>query len=335
MHHCQHCFATRVRYAGNDRARREILHKILGRLLPPKHSTDIHVRVRTLEETFASLRGLQEQTANAADHALNKLSAKLDHHLRMVEPLRCAEGQAVQDRLVDLLRLLRPQRVVGYGKKRFGSANDGGYVMVDDFAHIRGAISLGIGHNADWDSQIGARGIHVYQFDHTIDRPPVEHKNLTFERTRVAAETAADTVTLDELSTRYGELGVPSLILKIDIEADEWPVFAAASERSLSCFAQIVGEFHSLEGVVSKAWYDRAKHVFEKLNRQFGVVHVHANNVGPIFNVANVAVAPLLEITFANRDRYSLETSDETFPGPFDAPNEPARPDIYLGGFVY
>jgi hypothetical protein len=167
------------------------------------------------------------------------------------------------------------------------------------------------------------------------DAPPVLRGDLIFERKRIAAQGAPGCETINDLAERHGRPRSASLILKIDIEHDEWPVFDATTESALSAFSQIVGEFHGFGSMIDSSWSDRARRVFEKLTGQFGVVHVHANNHCGLNSVANIPVPEVLEITFANRRRYKLANTDEIFPGPLDAPNYPYLPDIHLGKFVY
>jgi hypothetical protein len=81
--------------------------------------------------------------------------------------------------------------------------------------------------------------------------------------------------------------------------------------------------------------YHQALRVFKKLTKNFGVVHVHANNGHGVNIIANVMVPHVLEITFVNRQRYRIGVTDEIFPGPLDAPNEPWLPDVHLGRFIY
>ncbi|MGB8982107.1 MAG: DUF6492 family protein, partial [Anaerolineales bacterium] len=69
----------------------------------------------------------------------------------------------LRERLISLGRLLRPMKVVGYKKKRFGSPHDGGYVMLDDITGIKAVFSLGIAGNVDWDMEMANRSIPVYQ----------------------------------------------------------------------------------------------------------------------------------------------------------------------------
>jgi hypothetical protein len=62
---------------------------------------------------------------------------------------------------------------------------------------------------------------------------------------------------------------------------------------------------------------------------------VHANNFAGFSNIANIMVPNVLEITFVNRNTYSVYESDEIFPGPLDAPNDPSCPDMHLGSFRF
>jgi hypothetical protein len=54
--------------------------------------------------------------------------------------------------------------------------------------------------------------------------------------------------------------------------------FDQTTDHALCRFAQIVGEFHGFDEIVDDAWFDQAMRVFRKLNKQFGLVHIHGNN---------------------------------------------------------
>ena len=56
----------------------------------------------------------------------------MDHE----EMVQMARDLARQKPFLDLASLFRPQKVVGYQKIRVGTAFDGGYIMLDDFADI-------------------------------------------------------------------------------------------------------------------------------------------------------------------------------------------------------
>ena len=240
-----------------------------------------------------------------------------------------------QRRILRLAAVLEPRRAIGFEKIRIGGPNDGGYVMIDHFSDVAAAYSLGVGPDVSWDVDIAERGIKVYQFDHTVDGPPQTHRMFEFAKTQIVPETGLRGESLTSLVAARGHDPDLSLILKCDIEGDEWAVFDAAPDSLLGRFSQIVCEFHTFGGVASDLWYARAYRVLRKLRRQFEVVHVHANNYCPIYNLGNVAFPDLLEVTFVNQKYHTFEETDEIFPTPLDSPNRPDRPDIFLGPFRF
>jgi hypothetical protein len=241
-----------------------------------------------------------------------------------------------QEEIKDTLRLLRPYAVDGLNKARFGSPCDGGYILVDDFRGIDTAFSFGVEQNASWDVDIAKRGVTVYEFDHTVDAPITDNSRLIFAKKRISTEAGPDSESLSSLVEKHDKQRTnPNILLKIDIENDEWTVFDNTSPEILSRFSQIVGEFHYLQGLSDAHWRELFARVFRKLSDHYAVVHLHANNIGGFSNIANVIIPNVLEITFANRKVYSFVETDEILPGPLDAPNDPDRPDLHLGSFRF
>ena len=213
---------------------------------------------------------------------------------------------------------LVPQRVIGHSKIRLGDPHDGGYVMLDDFASITHASSLGIADNVSWDLAMAERGIPVEQFDFSIARSPVAHPKFRFHRTRVSS--------LDDILVSRA----PGQVLKIDIEGSEWNFFADAPADALAVFTQIVGEFHDFHRFFDPAWRQPALRALRKLNETHQLIHWHANNTAGFFLADSVRVPVLFEFTFVLRAAYRFEATDETFPGPLDASNLPDRDDLPL-----
>jgi hypothetical protein len=127
----------------------------------------------------------------------------------------------------------------------------------------------------------------------------------------------------------------PNLLLKIDIENDEWAVFDSTPLELLGRFSQIVVEFHFFTSPSDFNWRQLYGRVLRKMSHEYAVVHVHANNFGGFSNVANVVIPNVFEITYAKRGIYSFEVTDEVFPGPLDSPNDPGHPDLHLGSFRF
>ncbi len=238
-------------------------------------------------------------------------------------------------RVLSLLSLLKPAAVVGENRIRVGRDGDGGYVMIDDFQGIDGAVSLGVGDDVSWDEQIAGCGIDVWQFDPTVAEPPAPHALFHFEPLRAAGEDGEGAVCLETiLRTRLaGRNGMK--LLKIDIEGDEWAVFNATSQDVLATFKQIVCEFHRLDRLGEEEFAGQVRATLEKLARTHFVYHVHGNNCGNFTNVGNVVVPETLEVSFGLRSAYRTGPNVLRFPTELDRPNQPGRADLFLGTFDY
>src|SRR5579863_9199398 len=67
---------------------------------------------------------------------------------------RLANSPLAIERIARLGRLLQPHEARGVKKVRLGASNDCGYVCLDDFAGIEGALSLGIAAEVSWDAEM-------------------------------------------------------------------------------------------------------------------------------------------------------------------------------------
>lgn len=235
--------------------------------------------------------------------------------------------------LLKLVALLSPLRAQGQRKIRIGSDHDGGYVMLDDFQKIDAALSLGVGPEVSWDYAIAERGIPVWQYDHSVEALPKMHPLFHFEPKRVVSDHAsAEEVTLASL---LENLAGKQIIVKMDIEGDEWKVLAQLAPGLLIHCRQLVVEFHDFLSITNRAWREEATQALLSLATDFGVVHVHANNLSKHILSGGLTLPDSLEVTFANRRYYQLEATDETFPGPADRKNNPYFPEIPLGRFQF
>jgi hypothetical protein len=240
--------------------------------------------------------------------------------------------EQLRKRILELGSLLSPMTANGVGKIRVGGPSDGGYVMLDDFERVSGALSFGVNDNDTWDCDIVGRVIDVHQYDHAIDRPPSSGKGLTFFKEMVVPNGSTEGTTLAAAVARQRQ---GPLLLKCDIEGSEWEIFANATQATLGRFAQIVCEFHGFGSIADDTCYSTMHTALDKLSNSFAVVHLHANNSGPWMIVAGVPFPSVLEVTYANKQMYSTRDSVETLPTEHDAPNAPHLPEHYLGNFKY
>jgi hypothetical protein len=229
------------------------------------------------------------------------------------------------------LGLLEPWTAQGVRKVRVGNpAGDGGYVMLDAFHGVRRAYSLGVGDDMSWDVDMARRHVLVEQFDGSLKKPPERAEGVTFRPTWVRARSRGDepSSNLPEVLRQAGDLERRDLVLKLDIEGDEWDLLADAGPDVLACFGQIVVELHDLDRIhLEHARYRRA---LEALAQGHAVVHLHANACAPFVGLPPLRFPTVLEATFARRAELTLVPNRESYPTPEDRANHPSRPDMPL-----
>jgi hypothetical protein len=226
------------------------------------------------------------------------------------------------------LRLIRPSTPLGFSKVRVGNdRGDGGYVMVDDWRDVVGAVSIGIGGDVSWDLAIAERGIDVHQFDHTVSRPPVDHPRFYFRPIGVGGDGSTDTPlrSLEHIVREIAPRG--ELVLKMDVEGAEWAALATAPAGVMERFSQIVIEVH---GPLAGSVLDAVRNVLvaRYLRRTHRVVHVHANNYAPAESFDGIRVPNVLELSYFRRTRATFRPSRDALPSVEDLPNDPLRAEI-------
>ncbi len=242
-----------------------------------------------------------------------------------------------KEHIFELYDLIRPKTYPGLKKIRIGNrASDGGYVMIDDFEGMKGALSLGIGNDISWDLEMSQYGVDIYQFDHTVEAPDAVKNNplLHFHQCGISGIQGQHPKmkTIGEILSQEMSGYVGDLILKIDIDGYEWEVFEHMPMEILRRFRQICIEIHNPLGRPSQSnWRLRNLNILRKLHSVFAPVHLHANNASPPRMFCGYAVPKLLEITYIRRDGQSFNDSQESFPGEYDVPNIASLPEIKIG----
>ena len=283
-----------------------------------------------LEEGLAS-RSAGRQAKRGAGKARHA-SGRRGNRLR-----RAANDYSVElaDSFRAFLRLVQPQSVSGFGMRRVGGPADGGYVMIDDLANLRGAISAGIGDDVSWDLELARAGVRVTQVDHTVDGPPLRHENFDFRRQKLVPEAADEhETTLAGLVDTVGT-GADSLVCKIDVEGDEWAILASTPLDTLRTMRQLVVEFHRLDRFSGPRWRQTAEACLRTIAATHQCVHIHGNNSSPFVIIGATPFPKVFEATFASRSAYTFEEELGSFPTDLDCPNDATRADLYLGDLKF
>ena len=124
--------------------------------------------------------------------------------------------------------------------------------------------------------------------------------------------------------------GSADCILQMDIEGAEYETLLCLDPELLRKFRIIVIEFHCLDGLFDSLGFELIKSTFDRLLRDFVVVHIHPNNCLPVVRCDGVEVAPVMEFTFLRRDRISKRFRRTDFPHLLDRKCVQNRPDVVL-----
>ena len=212
--------------------------------------------------------------------------------------------------------------------RRVGNPYDGGYVMACPFSGNRVAFSLGIFKDVSWDLEIADAGYDVYQYDHTIKKLPVNHSRFHWEKKGISGSNHGHFITVRQMIENSGHSDESGFLLKMDIEGSEWEVIEAAETADLCKFDQMIIELHDLLDYASR---DRILRCLEKLTKDHVVIHVHANNFEKTCWKGDTLLPNALEVTLVKKDSHRFHVSKELLPGRYDAPNDNALPDVFLG----
>jgi len=225
-----------------------------------------------------------------------------------------------------------PLEVEGFEKVRLGNNHDGGYIFIDDFTDVSVVLSCGISNDVTCDLAFADRGKQVLQFDHTVDGPPISNPKFTFRKQAIdASGSIPGSVRLWDIVDKEGNREKADLLLKIDIDGDEWATFANFPLEKLKRFRQISCEFHWSSRLKDPEYFSLCLLAITNIRKAFFPAHLHANNFRAFINLMGVPIPEVYEVTFVNSELYRPAGRQRSAPSEIDNPNDPDAPDLFLG----
>jgi hypothetical protein len=238
-------------------------------------------------------------------------------------------GEVDVKRLLGLVKTLQPKCEISTPLKRFGSQNDGGYLLIDNLEQVSGVLSFGIGDNNSFDLEVAQFVPFVEMYDHTIVEAPRQFSNGKFNRIGISAFPSNGFTTIEEILSK-----IPleaNLILKIDIEGAEWEVFDNISMENLLRFSQIVGEFHDLfKYFKDESFSEVVDRVMRKLESTHVIFNSHPNTWARHEVISGVNFPDVLEINFVRDDftqRKDFKVNKVSVP---NFPNNPNADEVFF-----
>lgn len=225
-----------------------------------------------------------------------------------------------------ILAELEPVALANCTLQRFGSANDGGYLMCENLPDaIDAGYSYGVGNNDDWGCEVSRRyGVPVHQYDcFNPARPACEGGTFVFHNECVGDRAGSDDAgrRFDALASQIARNGHTGrqLFVKIDIEGAEWDSLMAVPDELLASIPQLAMELHG---------YDDPKivEVLRRLKQHFYLVNLNYNNWS-CTRRAWPLKAWAYQVLFVNK-RLGVLDSSAPVPAPVSELNAVDAPDL-------
>jgi hypothetical protein len=235
-------------------------------------------------------------------------------------PQRMARERAQRGVLLDELQTVTLKNCA---LKRYGGANDGGYLMCGNLIEgVQAAYSYGIGSEDNWGCQVSRQfGVNVHQYDCFVPNAPlceggrfVFHNECVGDRREMVESRRFDTIA-GQIAAN-GDSG-KRLLVKIDVEGAEWDSLLATPDHVLDRIDQIPMEMHRTN-------HPRAVELIRRLKQKFHLVNVHFNNYS-----CTPAAAPLpsfvFQVLWVNK-RIGMVDPQGPSPAPMSPLNAPDAP---------
>ena len=225
-----------------------------------------------------------------------------------------------------LYAAVEPVTVTNCDLKRFGDANDGGYLLCGNLlTEAQVAYSYGINATDNWGCQISKTlKVAVHQYDcFNTGVPECPGGDTRFHAECVGPEPSTmDGLLFDSVSNQVSKNGDAGkrLVMKMDVEGAEWASLVTTPDAVLNEIDQLAVEFHEVEKPTFLA-------TIERLKQFFHIAHVHLNNFdcGPGFEPFPSQV---FEVLFVSKRLGKIDSSiNARGPSPLDAPNSPLIAD--------
>lgn len=209
------------------------------------------------------------------------------------------EKKTLKKDISKVLKKLLPYKIE-FDLIRLGNNNDGGYLIPDDLSNITKNYSAGVGNLTKFENDLEEKySISSNMVDFNYIDPKILPTSAIFQRKKIGITSDEDNLSINDwLDDQSGDI-----ILKMDIEGDEYLTLSSISDKNLNKIRILIVELHDLRHLRNYFFYKTFEKFILKLNNLFYVCHLHVNNVSKLTNIGGYNVPDMIEITFIRKDR--------------------------------
>ena len=242
-----------------------------------------------------------------------------------------------KDDIETLIKILKPIKSSSDLIRIGNQHGDGGYLIPSDFGDVKYLFSLGVGSDFSFESELSKKKIKCFLADYSVDLINSSNINIKFTKKFIKTFNSDKSLRFETWKQQCIENTDHSLIIiKIDIEGDEYDVIKTLSDKTMKQTKFIIVEFHALTKVFSINYRNKILDSFKRLSEFFYCTHIHVNNVSGVMKIDKYEIPHCMEVTFVNK-KFIPEKLEyiNKFNHPLDKPNVINRPEIQLPEIFY
>ena len=264
----------------------------------------------------------QQRNCNELSHGLRGDYRRVMNRTRNAA-LALGVNVTKQTRDTDVRDLIERLKPIDCGNDliRIGGDADGGYLLPGDLDGIEYCFSPGVGSQSEYESHLATLNIRSFLADYSIDFFPIHKPEFIFDKKFVGASDTETSFTLESWKNKYLPNYTGDLLLQMDIEGSEYEAIIATPLHVLNDFRIMVVEFHFMEKMFDPFVYGLYRACFEKILKNFHVVHIHPNNLCGSVRTNDIEIPRMMEFTFYNKRRVSKTKHIDDFPHPLGRDN--------------
>lgn len=209
------------------------------------------------------------------------------------------EKKASKKRVKILLKKILPKKI-NFNLIRLGENNDGGYLVPDDLKNIDKNYSAGVGLLTKFEKDLEEKFlIKSNMLDFNEIKKDILPKKSNFLKKKLSLSNNQNEISINNWIQEIDR----EIILKIDIENNEYLILANISDENLKKIRILIIEFHGLRNLRNSLFLDFFEKIVERINEHFYSCHLHINNTSKIKKLENLKIPDMIEVTFIRKDR--------------------------------
>ena len=216
------------------------------------------------------------------------------------------EKKTSDEQVKKIFRKLLPKKI-NLELIRLGENGDGGYLLPNDLKSIDRCYSAGVGLLTKFEKELEEKfSINSSMLDFNDINKNLIPNNSRFVRKKLSLRDNDKEISINS----WIEESDKEIILKIDIEGDEYAVLSNISDENLKKVRILVIELHGLRNLRNYSFLDLFEKIFSRLDMFFFPVHLHVNNVSKVKKINKLKIPDMIEVTLVRKDRIKIFSNE-------------------------